>query len=78
MTCAAHSVVAVDMAVTNPTRERIVMDVLIEGVALSGEPTVILYPRQQVAYHVTFIVLLDKNVQQFCCKSRAVVFGQYK
>ena len=66
------------MAVTNPTRERIVMDVLIEGVALSGEPTVILYPRQQVAYHVTFIVLLDKNVQQFCCKSRAVVFGQYK
>ena len=71
MTCATHSVVAVDMAVTNPTRERIVMDVLIEGVALSGEPTVILHPRQQVAYHVTFIVLLDKNVQQFCCKSRA-------
>ena len=33
MTCAAHSVVAVDMAVTNPTRERIVMDVLIGGVA---------------------------------------------
>ena len=78
MTCATHSVVAVDMTVTNPTRERIVMDVLIEGVALSGEPTVILYPRQQVAYHVTFIVLLDKNVQQFCCKSRAVVFVQYK
>ena len=47
---------AVDMAVTNPTRERIVMvmDVLIEGVALSGEPTVILHPRQQVTYHVTF------------------------
>lgn len=42
------------MAVTNPTRERIVMDVLIEGVALSGEPTVILHPRQQVTYHVTF------------------------
>ena len=54
VTCAAHSVVAVDMAVTNPTRERIVMDVLIEGVALSGEPTVILHPRQQVTYHVTF------------------------
>ena len=78
MACATHSVVAVDRAVTNPTRERIVMDVLIEGVALSGEPTVILHPRQQVAYHVTFIVLLDKNVQQFPCKSRAVVFGQYK
>ena len=33
-------VVAVDMAVTNPTRERIVMvmDVLIEGVALSVSP----------------------------------------
>ena len=66
------------MAVTNPTRERIVMDVLIEGVTLSGEPTVILHPRQQVTYHMIFIVLLDKNAQQFCCKSRAVVFGQYK
>ena len=39
-TCAAHFVVAVDMAVTNPTRERIVMvmDALIEGVALSVSP----------------------------------------
>ena len=54
VTCAAHSAVAVDISVTNPTRERIVMDVLIDGVALSGEPTVILHPRQQVIYHVTF------------------------
>ena len=54
VTCAAHSAVAVDIAVTNPTRERIVMDVLIEGVALSGEPTVTLHPRQQVIYQVSF------------------------
>ena len=46
--------------------------------AFSGEPAVILHPRQQVTYHVTFIVLLDKNAQQFCCKSLAVIFGQYK
>ena len=52
--CAAHSVVAVDIAVTNPTRERIVMDVLIDGVALSGEPAVTLHPRQQVIYQVRF------------------------
>ena len=54
VTCAAHSVVAVDIAVTNPTRERIVMDVLIDGVALSGEPAVTLHPRQQVIYQVRF------------------------
>lgn len=54
VTCAAHSAVAVDIAVTNPTRERIVMQVLIEGVALSGEPAVTLHPRQQVIYQVTF------------------------
>lgn len=54
VTCAAHSAVAVDIAVTNPTRERIVMDVLIDGEALTGEPTIILFPRQQVTYHVTF------------------------
>lgn len=54
VTCAAHSAVAVDIAVTNPTREKIVMDVLIEGVALTGEPTVILHPRQQVIYQVAF------------------------
>lgn len=54
VTCAAHSAVAVDIAVTNPTRERIVMDVLIDGVALSGESTVTLHPRQQVIYQVTF------------------------
>ena len=54
VTCAAHSTVAVDIAVTNPTRERIVMDVLIDGVALSGEPTVTLHPRQQVIYQLTF------------------------
>ena len=54
VTCAAHSAVAVDIAVTNPTRERIVMDVLINGEALTGEPTIILFPRQQVTYHVTF------------------------
>lgn len=54
VTCAAHSAVAVDIAVTNPTRERIVMDVLIDGVALSGEPTVTLHPRQQVIYQVAF------------------------
>lgn len=54
VTCAAHSVVAVDIAVTNPTRERLVMDVLIDGVALSGEPTVTLHPRQQVIYQIRF------------------------
>ena len=54
VTCAAHSAVAVDIAVTNPTRERIVMDILIEGVALTGEPTVTLHPRQQVIYQVVF------------------------
>lgn len=54
VTCAAHSVVAVDIAVTNPTRERIVMDVLFDGAALSGEPTVTLHPRQQVIYQVRF------------------------
>ena len=54
VTCAAHSAVAVDIAVTNPTRERIVMDVLIDGVALSGEPTITLHPRQQVIYQVSF------------------------
>lgn len=54
VTCAAHSVVAVDIAVTNPTRERIVMDVLIDGVALSGEPAITLHPRQQVIYQVRF------------------------
>ena len=54
VTCAAHSVVAVDIAVTNPTRERIVMDVLIDGVALSGEPAITLHPRQQVTYQVRF------------------------
>ena len=54
VTCAAHSAVAVDIAVTNPTRERIVMNVLIEGVALTGEPTVTLHPRQQVIYQVAF------------------------
>lgn len=30
------------------------MDVLIDGVALSGEPTVTLHPRQQVIYQLTF------------------------
>ena len=45
---------AVDIAVTNPTRERIVMDVLIDGVALSGEPAITLHPRQQVIYQVRF------------------------
>ena len=54
VTCAAHSAVAVDIAVTNPTRERIVMQVLVEGVALSGESAVTLHPRQQVIYQVTF------------------------
>lgn len=54
VTCSAHSAVAVDIAVTNPTRERIVMDVFIEGEALTGEPTVVLHPRQQVTYHITF------------------------
>lgn len=54
VTCSAHSAVAVDIAVTNPTRERIVMDVFIEGEALIGEPTVVLHPRQQVTYHITF------------------------
>ncbi|PFX34680.1 Calponin-likey domain-containing protein 2 [Stylophora pistillata] len=54
VTCAAHSAVAVEIAVTNPTRDRIVMDVLVDGVALSGEPTIVLHPRQQVKYQVTF------------------------
>lgn len=54
VTCAAHSAVAVEIAVTNPTRDRIVMDVLIDGVALSGEPTIVLHPLQQVRYQVTF------------------------
>lgn len=54
VTCAAHSAVAVEIAVTNPTRDRIVMDVLIDGVALSGEPTIVLQPLQQVRYQVTF------------------------
>ena len=54
VTCAVHSAVAVDIAVTNPTRERIVMDVKIDGFALSGESTVTIHPRQQVQYHVTF------------------------
>lgn len=54
VTCAAHSAVAVEIAVTNPTRDRIVMDVLIDGVALSGEPTIVLHPLQQVRYKVTF------------------------
>ena len=44
-------VVAVDMAVTNPTRERIVM---VMDVLIICEPEFILHPRQQVTYHVTF------------------------
>ena len=44
-------VVAVDMAVTNPTRERIVM---VMDVLIICEPKFILHPRQQVTYHVTF------------------------
>lgn len=30
------------------------MDVFIEGEALIGEPTVVLHPRQEVTYHITF------------------------
>ena len=54
VTCAVHSAVAVDIAVSNPTRDRIIMQVLINGFALSGEPAVTLHPRQQVTYQVTF------------------------
>ena len=80
VTCAAHSCSGSRHGgdESHPWKDSYGCINFIEGVAWSGEPTVILHPRQQVAYHVIFIVLLDKNVQQFCCKSRAVIFDQYK
>ena len=54
MKSAAHSAVIVEIAVNNPTREKINLDVDLEGEAVFGEPVIPLHPRQQAIYQLKF------------------------
>ena len=54
VTCAAHSAVTVEIAVSNPSRENVIMDVAVEGTGLEGEPTITVHPRQQAVYQLKF------------------------
>ncbi|XP_048577373.1 cilia- and flagella-associated protein 47-like isoform X2 [Nematostella vectensis] len=54
VTCAAHSAVSVEIGVSNPTREKVVIEVLHEGMGVYGDPSITVHPRQQAVYRLKF------------------------
>jgi hypothetical protein len=52
--CAVLSAVGVEITVCNPSDEEVVMNVILEGQGVYGDPTVYLGPRQQTLYQARF------------------------
>ncbi len=52
--CAVLSAVGVEITVCNPSEEQVVMNVIVEGQGLYGEPVVVLGPKQQTLYQAKY------------------------
>jgi hypothetical protein len=54
VTCAAHSAVSVEIEVSNPTRDKAVIDVITDGKGVDGDPDITVHPRQKAIYRLQF------------------------
>lgn len=52
--CPALSAVGVEITVSNPTHEKVLMNVLLAGDGVYGNPVVVLDPKQQTIYRAKF------------------------
>jgi hypothetical protein len=52
--CAVLSAVGVEITVCNPSEEEVVMNVIVEGQGLYGEPMLVLGPKQQTLYQAKY------------------------
>lgn len=56
--CAVLSAVGVEITVSNPSEEQVVMNVIVEGQSLHGESVLVLGPKQQTLYQATYTPLV--------------------
>ena len=54
VSCAVLSAVGVEITVCNPSDEEVVMNVIVEGEGLYGEPMLVLGPKQQTLYQANY------------------------
>ena len=54
VSCAVFSAVGIEITVSNPSDEEVVMNVIIEGDGLHGDTTLVLGPKQQTVYQAKY------------------------